>query len=338
MDKVEVELSSGKGGDGSTSFARHARAPLAGPDGGDGGRGGDVVLVAKDDLEDLGSILRQTRKPAEDGRPGESGKCYGKDGARLVVEAPRGTRVICVRSGEELLSLMEDGEPVLLLRGGKGGAGNVKFASASRRTPMLAGDGSSGESRSVEFIYRQPAPLAVLDSTTSGDEYYFRLYADLSGNRVKDFHFYLNKPRRFFWEHGFRRYPIAFLPFQLRQQQSENVRFPNLCHLYYVRVCIIHLGDLRAHDAGAVLGRFLDELDDIEHPHLEHLIAALGGPRFGDAPGEILGEWQRMCNNHPALEGVATEILRLPDEIGEGYFAEVRERIGRLGFEYASGG
>jgi len=337
-DVVEIELSAGKGGNGSSSFARYARDPLAGPDGGDGGRGGNVVLAVKSDLEGLDHLSNTSALRAENGKPGQPGKCYGKDAKDLVIEVPQGTRAICLRSGEEIAQLVSNGERVTILKGGKGGRGNVKFATAAIRTPSKAEPGAEGESRLVELNYKQPAPIAILDSTSSGGkDYYFEFYAHLSGNRVTEFFFYLRKPRRFFWEHSFRKYPMAFLPFQLRKKQSDNVRFPNLSHLYFVQLAVMYLGGLASGDAGAVLRRMLDELEDLEHPNLKNFIAVVGGPEFGEAPPELVGEWQRMCDNHSALNGVDSEIIRLPDEERDGLFDPVLDRIAKIGLTFAKG-
>lgn len=338
IDSVEIELAAGKGGDGSASFSRMARDPLAGPDGGDGGKGGSVIIAARADLEDLNHLAQHSRLAAEDGRPGAGAKCYGKNGADLTVEVPQGTRVVCSRSGEELARLMEPDAKVNLLGGGKAGRGNVKFATASMRTPRSAEVGAPGESRLVEIVYRQPAPVVIMDSTSSvGEDYYFKLYAHLSKNRPSDFYFFMRKPRRFFWTHDFRKYPVAFLPFQLRRHQSDNVKFPNLSHVYHAHVLVFHAADLKAADAGAVLKRMLDELVELERPNMEHFIAVFGGDGFGEPPAEMFDEWQRMCDNHPALDGASVEILRLPPGGGEERFSALDGRIAELGLSFAKG-
>ncbi len=338
IDTIEIDLSAGKGGDGSTSFARFAREPLAGPDGGDGGRGGDMIFAVKPDLEDLNHLAGVSRLSAEDGKPGAGGKCYGKNGSNLTVEVPAGTRVICARSGEELLKLMNAGESALLLSGGKGGKGNVKLATASMRTPHRAEDGAPGESRLVEIVYRQAAPVLVMDSTSSvGDDYYFRLYAHLSGNRPAEFYFYMRKPRIFYWSQDFRKYPVAFLPYQLRRKQSDNVKFPNLSHVYHAHILAFHAADMKAADAGAVLKRMLDELEDCERPNLEHFVAIFGGDGFGEPSSGLFDEWRRLCDNHPALSGASVSVLRVPPGGGEGRFSEFDTLLAKLAFKFAKG-
>jgi hypothetical protein len=338
IDRVEIGLSAGKGGDGCASFARYARDPLAGPDGGDGGNGGDVIIAVKSGLEDLERFVNIRHLSADNGRPGEGRKCYGKDGDNLIVEVPCGTRIVCLRSGEELASLTRDNDRVTLLKGGKGGRGNVKFANATRRTPKKAEKGEACEERLVEIVYRQPAPIAILESTQSvAEDYYFRLYGHLSGNCTTEFHFYLRKPRRFFWEYRFRKYPLAFIPFQLRRKQSDNVRFPNLAHLYFVHIAVVCFAGLDEADTGAVLHRMLEELEDLPHPNLEYMIIAFGGKLFGKVDPELLIEWQRMCDNHIALNGVNFEFIQLPAIEDENSFTLVTERIAELGLKYASG-
>lgn len=338
IDRMEIELSAGKGGDGSTSYARHAKEPLAGPDGGDGGKGGDVYLSAKAELEDLNHLANSPAISAEDGKNGMGGKCFGKNGTDETIDVPCGTRVICARSGVELARMMEPGVTTKLLAGGKGGRGNVKFATASRRTPQRAEAGAPGEERLVEIVYRQAAPVVVMDSTSSvGEDYYFRFYAHLSRNRVADFYFYMRKPRIFYWSQDFRKYQIAFLPYQLRQKQSDNVKFPNLSHVYHAHILVFHAADMKAADAGAVLKRMLDELEELDHPNLEHFIAIAGGDGFGEPPGELMGEWRRMCDNHPALSGAETEIILVPPGEGEERFGEIDARLAKLALKFAKG-
>ncbi len=338
VDRVEIELAAGKGGDGCASFARLAREPLAGPDGGDGGRGGDLIVAVKQDLEDLEHLANTKKLCAENGKPGEDRKRFGKDGDNLVIHVPCGTRIVCLRSGLELACLSRDNDRIELLKGGKGGRGNVKFASATRRTPKRAELGENGEERFVELVYRQPAPIAILESTQSvGEDYYFKLYALLSGNRTSDFHFFLRKPRRFFWKHHFRKFNIAFIPFQLRRKQSDNVRFPNLTHLFFVELAVVSFVGLDAADTGAVLKRMLDEMELIKLTKLKNLVIVFGGEQFGEINDDLLSEWRRMCDNHNALKDVKYEFINLPLIEDNDFFTLVMERIAELGMKFASG-
>ena len=99
IDQVEVQVRSGKGGDGAASFRREALVPFGGPDGGDGGRGGDVVLRGSTHVNSLISLFFEPRLFAEDGVPGSGGRCFGRRGKDLVVDVPCGTLATDAETG-----------------------------------------------------------------------------------------------------------------------------------------------------------------------------------------------------------------------------------------------
>jgi GTP-binding protein len=135
---------SGKGGAGSAHLQRTAQDPKAGPDGGDGGKGGDVVLKGNRNLWTLLHLRYTKHIFAEDGGSGSANQCFGKNGNNAVVEVPLGTIVKDVDTGELLGEVLEDGQQVTILKGGRGGLGNVHFKSATRQTPRFAQPGEEG--------------------------------------------------------------------------------------------------------------------------------------------------------------------------------------------------
>ena len=119
VDNVELTLSSGKGGPGSVSFRREKHVIQGGPDGGDGGRGGDVYFKVDKNTHTLSHFRRKQHLKAKNAQAGMGRKMYGKSGESLDVIVPPGTQVIDFESGEVLFDLLEDGQKVLLLKGGK---------------------------------------------------------------------------------------------------------------------------------------------------------------------------------------------------------------------------
>ncbi|MCL1850678.1 MAG: GTPase ObgE [Bacteroidetes bacterium] len=144
IDYVKILFRSGKGGGGSAHLQRTAQDPKAGPDGGDGGKGGDVILKGNRNLWTLLHLRYTKHIFAEDGENGSANQCFGKNGKNAVVEVPLGTVVKDPETGEFLCEVMEDGQELVVLKGGRGGLGNVHFKSATRQTPRFAQPGEAG--------------------------------------------------------------------------------------------------------------------------------------------------------------------------------------------------
>jgi GTP-binding protein len=144
IDYVKIFFRSGKGGAGSAHLQRTAQDPKAGPDGGDGGKGGDVILKGARNLWTLLHLRYTKHIFAEDGESGSSNQKFGKNGKNAVVEVPLGTIVKNAETGEFLGEVLEDGQEFIILKGGRGGLGNVHFKSATRQTPRFAQPGEEG--------------------------------------------------------------------------------------------------------------------------------------------------------------------------------------------------
>jgi len=144
IDYVKIFFRSGKGGAGSAHLQRTAQDPKAGPDGGDGGKGGDVVLKGNRNLWTLLHLRYTKHIYAEDGGNGTANQCSGRNGKNAVVEVPLGTIVKDPETGAFLCEVLQDGQELCVLKGGRGGLGNVHFKSATRQTPRFAQPGEEG--------------------------------------------------------------------------------------------------------------------------------------------------------------------------------------------------
>jgi len=144
IDYVNILFRSGKGGAGSAHLQRTAQDPKAGPDGGDGGKGGDVILKGNRNLWTLLHLRYTKHIFAEDGGNGTANQCFGKYGQNAVVEVPLGTVVKNPETGEYLGEVIENGQELVILKGGRGGLGNVHFKTATRQTPRFAQPGEEG--------------------------------------------------------------------------------------------------------------------------------------------------------------------------------------------------
>ena len=162
VDSVELTISSGKGGAGAISFWTEKFVTKGGPDGGDGGRGGSVYFKVDNNTDTLSGFRGRNHIKAENGRPGEGRKCYGRKGQDTVITVPPGTTVIDMETGEELLDLVTEGEEVLFLEGGKGGLGNMHFKSSSNQRPTYAQPGLPGITKHVRLEMKLIADVGLV--------------------------------------------------------------------------------------------------------------------------------------------------------------------------------
>ena len=168
IDQVEVEVRSGKGGDGSSSFRREALVAFGGPDGGDGGRGGDVVLRGSTHVNSLISLYFDPHLFAEDGVAGSGGRCFGRRGKDLVVDVPCGTLVTDALSGLLVADITSPGQKVVVAKGGAGGFGNVHFKSSVNQAPTEHTPGGAPEERRLKLELKTIADAGLLGFPNAG--------------------------------------------------------------------------------------------------------------------------------------------------------------------------
>ena len=149
IDYVKIFCRSGKGGSGSTHFHREKYIPKGGPDGGDGGRGGHIILRANKNYWTLIHLKYARHIFAGNGGNGGSSRSFGKDGEDKIIEVPCGTVVHDAETGEFICDVTEDGQEVILLKGGRGGLGNWHFRTATNQTPRFAQPGEPMQERTV---------------------------------------------------------------------------------------------------------------------------------------------------------------------------------------------
>ncbi|MCE6990597.1 GTPase ObgE [Dyadobacter sp. CY323] len=144
IDYVKINVRSGAGGAGSLHFRREKHVEKGGPDGGDGGRGGHVILKGNSQLWTLLHLKYTKHIKAFDGKGGEGGRRSGSIGKDIILEVPLGTIARNAETGEQLFEITEDGQEIILLKGGRGGMGNDHFKSATNQTPQHAQPGEPG--------------------------------------------------------------------------------------------------------------------------------------------------------------------------------------------------
>jgi len=182
VDQARITVEAGDGGNGCVSFRREKFVPRGGPNGGDGGSGGDVVLRVQRNLNTLLHIHNQRFLRAERGTNGMGSNKTGKGGDDAVLMVPPGTIVRDHLSREVLGDLVADGDELTVARGGRGGRGNARFASATNRTPRKAEPGGKGEVRELELELKLLADVGLVGLPNAGKS---TLLSRLSAARPK---------------------------------------------------------------------------------------------------------------------------------------------------------
>lgn len=161
VDKARITVHAGKGGDGAVAFHREKYVAAGGPDGGDGGRGGNVVFTVDENMSTLMDFRYKRKYVAGNGANGSGKRCYGKDGDTLYIKVPRGTIVRDTESGA-IMHDMSDGEDWIAAKGGRGGWGNMHFATPTRQVPRFAKPGLPGESHDITLELKLLADVGLV--------------------------------------------------------------------------------------------------------------------------------------------------------------------------------
>ncbi len=162
IDSVKFTVSSGKGGQGCSSFRREKFVIKGGPDGGDGGKGGDVVFLVDSNTDTLSWYKGRKVLKADNGKQGEGGKRTGKSAQPLVLVVPPGTQVIDSETNEVLLDLLEEGQREVFLEGGKGGLGNTHFKNSRNQRPTYSQPGLPGEVKEIRLELKLIADVGLV--------------------------------------------------------------------------------------------------------------------------------------------------------------------------------
>ncbi|MCA9184693.1 MAG: GTPase ObgE [Planctomycetales bacterium] len=168
VDRAEIQVEAGKGGNGCMSFRREKHVPLGGPDGGDGGNGGSVIMRAREGVNSLVEFAHRKHWRAARGEHGRGSDMHGKRGADLLIEVPPGTVLIDAESGMVVKDLVRDGDSVVIARGGRGGKGNPHFKSSINQAPREATPGSEGESRRIILELKVIADVGLVGKPNAG--------------------------------------------------------------------------------------------------------------------------------------------------------------------------
>ena len=161
-DRATIMIRSGKGGDGHVSFRRELYVPNGGPDGGDGGRGGDVIFEVDLGLNTLSEYRHKRKYAAQDGQEGGKRRCHGSDGADCILKVPEGTVIYEKSTGKVIADMSGDNKRQVILTGGRGGKGNMHYATATMQVPKYAQAGQPAKELEVRLELKVIADVGLV--------------------------------------------------------------------------------------------------------------------------------------------------------------------------------
>ena len=161
-DRAKIFIRSGKGGDGHVSFRRELFVPNGGPDGGDGGKGGDVIFEVDEGLTNLSEYRHRAKFTAEPGEQGGKKRCHGDNGKNLILKVPAGTIIREAESGKVIADMSGDNKSQVILKGGRGGQGNMHYATATMQVPKYAQPGQAAQELWVNLELKVIADVGLV--------------------------------------------------------------------------------------------------------------------------------------------------------------------------------
>ena len=254
-DRARIIIRSGKGGDGHVSFRRELFVPDGGPDGGDGGKGGDVIFEVDKGLNTLIEYRNRRKFSAVDGEPGQKRRCHGANGADIVLKVPEGTVIKEAESGQVIADMSGDNSRQVVLKGGRGGNGNMHYATSTMQAPKYAQPGQEAKELEVCLELKVIADVGLVGFPNVGKSTLLSRVTN-ANPKIANYHFTTLSPNLGVVDLDGGGFVIADIP-GLIEGASEGVGLglEFLRHIERTKV-IIHMVD-----AASVEGR--DPVDDI---------------------------------------------------------------------------
>ncbi|MFO7263023.1 MAG: GTPase ObgE [Bacillaceae bacterium G1] len=301
VDTARIYVKAGDGGNGAIAFRREKHVPRGGPAGGDGGRGGDVVVVADEGLRTLMDFRYQRHFKAERGENGRGKNQNGADGEDLIIRVPVGT-LIYDEDGRLLADLTTHQQRVVVAKGGRGGRGNTRFASAKNPAPYISENGEPGEERWLQLELKLLADVGLIGFPSVGKS---TLLASVSAARPKiaDYHFTTLSPNLGVVDVGDgRSFVLADLPGLIEgAHQGVGLGHEFLRHAERTR-CLIHVIDM-----AAIEGR-----DPVNDYHLINRELALYSPALARRPQVVAANKMDLPDAARNLERFRREVPDVP--------------------------
>lgn len=242
-DKVRIFIKSGKGGDGHVSFRRELYVPAGGPDGGNGGHGGDIIFQVDKGLNTLGDFRHNSKYIAQSGEEGGKKRCTGKNGEDLIIKVPEGTVIYDDKSGKVIADMSGDNMKETILKGGRGGKGNMNYATATMQAPQYAQPGQEAKELWVRLELKCIADVGLVGFPNVGKSTFLSRVTN-ARPKIANYHFTTLNPNLGVVDiDGGKGFVIADIP-GLIEGASEGVGLGHqfLRHIERTKV-IIHIVD-----------------------------------------------------------------------------------------------
>lgn len=242
-DKVRIFIKSGKGGDGHVSFRRELYVPAGGPDGGNGGHGGDIIFQVDKGLNTLGDFRHNSKYIAQSGEEGGKKRCTGKNGEDLIIKVPEGTVIYDDESGKVIADMSGDNMKETILKGGRGGKGNMNYATATMQAPQHAQPGQEAKELWVRLELKCIADVGLVGFPNVGKSTFLSRVTN-ARPKIANYHFTTLNPNLGVVDiEGGKGFVIADIP-GLIEGASEGVGLGHqfLRHIERTKV-IIHIVD-----------------------------------------------------------------------------------------------
>ena len=242
-DKVRIFIKSGKGGDGHVSFRRELYVPAGGPDGGNGGHGGDIIFQVDKGLNTLGDFRHNSKYIAQSGEEGGKKRCTGKNGEDLIIKVPEGTVIYDDESGKVIADMAGDNMKETILKGGRGGKGNMNYATATMQAPQYAQPGQEAKELWVRLELKCIADVGLVGFPNVGKSTFLSRVTN-ARPKIANYHFTTLNPNLGVVDiDGGKGFVIADIP-GLIEGASEGVGLGHqfLRHIERTKV-IIHIVD-----------------------------------------------------------------------------------------------
>ncbi len=254
-DRAKIIIRSGKGGDGHVSFRRELYVPAGGPDGGDGGKGGDVIFVVDEGLNTLSDYRHRRKFSAQDGQEGGKRRCHGANGDDIILKVPEGTVILDDASGKVIADMSGDNRRQIVLKGGRGGNGNMHYATPTMQAPKYAQPGQPAQELEVRLELKVIADVGLVGFPNVGKSTFLSRVTNAQP-KIANYHFTTLTPNLGVVDLDGGGFVIADIP-GLIEGASEGVGLGHefLRHIERTRV-IVHLVD-----AASTEGR--DPVEDI---------------------------------------------------------------------------
>lgn len=325
IDRVKIYVQAGTGGNGTVAFRREAHVPKGGPSGGDGGRGGSVIFVATNSLSTLLDLRYYREYKAQNGEKGHAKKMHGADADDLVIRVPVGTCVYDDDTGNIIADLTKDGQRAVIVKGGRGGRGNARFASSRNPAPKICENGEPGEKFNLRVELKLLADVGLVGFPSVGKSTLLSVVSK-ARPQIADYHFTTIVPNLGVVQvKDGRSFVMADLPGLIEgASQGKGLGHQFLRHIERCRV-IVHIIDMSGSEGRDPYEDYVTinkELGEYEYRLLERPQIIVANKMDGDEAEENLKKFKEKLGNQkvfpiiaPIHEGIDAVLYAVADAL-----------------------